>query len=371
MKSALFLGAGASVFAGHPTTKQLLDRVWARIDRDDTFRRGLARRIAEDRQYADVEEFYDGIRQMRGICGVSRAWPPFSEPPDAAPGEMARLMSAIRDEMLESFSLDKNYHRLVRPMFDMVRSVMRGAGPDELLVFTTNYDLVMENYALIAGLKLVDGFERYQYMTRRWNGLWPDTGNRIPLNLIKLHGSMNWCRDDDGNMLDSRGTTNRDADHDLLIAPTEGAKNYSGEPFSTLLRRFREGLEGVDVLLAIGSSYRDRNVVEAIRARLGAGMVLISVSPTAPHDIRRVSGAEPKAVETGGVTLKIVGPNIILCEMKFGPATYDMVRNALEAAYGLVERIHNGFRIKVKPASACRGHSQQSQLPLGPSAGIP
>ena len=348
MKSALFLGAGASVFAGHPTTKQLLDRVLARIDGDDTFRRGFVKRMAEDRQYTDVEELYDGIREMRGICGVSRARPPFSEPPDAAPGEMARLMSAIRDEMLESFSLDKNYHRLVRPMFDMVRSVMRGAGPDELLVFTTNYDLVMENYALIAGLKLVDGFERYQYTTRRWNGLWPDTGNRIPLNLIKLHGSTNWCRDDDGNMLDSRGAPNReDADHDLLIAPTEGAKNYSVEPFFTLLRRFREELAGVDVLLVIGFSYRDRNVVNAIRARLRTGMVLISVSPTASHDIRRVTGAKPKAVDVGGVALKTVGPNIILCEMKFGPATYDVVRDALEAAYGLAGRMRRSVRAKV------------------------
>lgn len=355
MKSALFLGAGASVFAGHPTTKQLLDRVWARIDRMDASGNGLsdlAKRMVGDRRYADVEDLYDGIRQMHNICGcgVSRARPPFSVQPGTVPwrvlDEMTCLMSAIRDEMLESFSLDKNHHRLVRPMYDMVRSVMRGTGPDELLVFTTNYDLVMENYALIAGLKLVNGFEKYRYMTNRWRGSWPDVGNRIPLNLIKLHGSINWYRDVHGNVLDVEGIPDRDADHDIMIAPTEGAKSYFVEPFFTLLHRFGEELAGVDVLLVIGFSYRDRNVVNAIRARLRTGMVLISVSPTASHDIRRVSGAKPKAVDVGDVTLKTVGRNIILCELKFGPATYDAVRDALEAAYGLAGRMRRGVRAK-------------------------
>lgn len=351
MKSALFLGAGASVFAGHPTTKHLLDRVWARIDRADAENglSDLARRVVGNREYADVEDLYDSILQMRDICGHGVAGAPSGAVSESVLDEMSCLKSAIRDEVIESFSPRGNYLKVARPMFDLVRSVM-GSWRDGLLVFTTNYDLVMENYALIAGLKLVDGFERYQYMTRRWNGLWPDTGNRIPLNLIKLHGSMNWCRDDDGNMLDSRVTPNReDADHDLLIAPTGGAKNYSVEPFSTLLRRFREELVGVDVLLAIGFSYRDRNVVKAIRARLGAGMVLISVSPTAPHDIRRVSGAKPKAVDIGGVTLKTVGRNIILCEMKFGPATYDAVRDALEAAYGLAGKMRKSVKAATLP----------------------
>lgn len=47
------------------------------------------------------------------------------------------------------------------------------------------------------------------------------------------------------------------------------------------------------------------------------------------------------------MTLKTVGWNIILCEMKFWPATYDMVRDALEAAYGLAERMRSGVRAKV------------------------
>lgn len=292
-------------------------------------------------------ELYDGIRQMRDVCGhgVAGARPPSGAQSGAAPegvlDETTCMESAIRDEVVESLRSRGNYLRLAWPMFDMVRSVL-GSGQDGLLVFTTNYDTMMENYALIAGLRLVNGFEKYQYMTRRWSGLWPDAGNRTPLNLIKLHGSIQWCRDDDGNVLNSRKIQYRGAGHDMLIAPTEGDKNYSNEPFSTLLRRFREGLEGVDVLLAIGSSYRDRTLANIIRERLDAGMVLISVSPTASHDIRRVSAAEPKAVDAGGVMLKTVWPNIILCETKFGPATYVMVRDGLKAAYGLAKRMSKG-----------------------------
>lgn len=118
--------------------------------------------------------------------------------------------------------------------------------------------------------------------------------------------------------------------------------NCSVEPFSVLLRRFREDLGGVAVLLAIGFSYRV--VMDAIRGRLGAGIVLISVSPTASGDIWRVSGAEPRAVEVDNAALKMVGRNIILCEQKFGPATYDMVRDAREAAYGLAGRTRRGVR---------------------------
>lgn len=68
MKTTLFLGAGASVFAGMPTTKKLVRMVYDSTLRQEDWEspgaKRLAVNIAEAYSGKDVEELYSAIRDM-------------------------------------------------------------------------------------------------------------------------------------------------------------------------------------------------------------------------------------------------------------------------------------------------------------------
>ena len=99
---------------------------------------------------------------------------------------------------------------------------------------------------------------------------------------------------------------------------------------------FEDEMKGINVLLVIGFSFRDKDVVDIIKERLANDMWLISVSPTAYKDIPPVSDAGINDVEVSGQTFKTVGDRIILIEQKFKPETIDDMRSSLRTAYKFI-----------------------------------
>ena len=347
MKTALFLGAGASVFADLPTTIEIMDRVRDRAQnrksepyRNQNFQNDIMK-IVNDPVYGDVEKLYDGIKQIIDINSNLNCKPIIGPAVinslryGEMIGELTDLRSSIHTVLRKSFEIKADVHRPIRQMYDMIWKAMKNSKTSEFQVFTTNYDTVMEEYCKEANLDIVNGFKPHRYMSRVWSGEWTTGANNF-LHLTKLHGSINWYRDADGEIVEIGGAGQRDADNDVIIAPTEGAKDYSREPFSTLMDHFKTEIEKVDVLLVIGFSYRDADITNIIKDRVDDGMALISLSPDAARDIRHVSDADVKTVEAGGQQFKVIDPRIILCEQKFGPDTARDVRSSLEAAYGLV-----------------------------------
>ena len=347
MKTALFLGAGASAFADLPTTIEIMDSVRDRIQehanephRDQNLQNYITS-VVNDPIYTDIEKLYDGIQQIIDT-NKNPSCKPVIGPAVVHSihygqmiDELTYLRSAIHTILRKSFEIKSDAHKSIEHMYDMIWKAMKNSRTDEFQVFTTNYDTVMEEYCKEANLDIVNGFKPYRHLSRIWAGEWTTGANNF-LHLTKLHGSINWYRDADGEIVEIGGAGQRDADNDVTIAPTEGAKDYSREPFSTLMDHFKTEIEKVDVLLVIGFSYRDADITNIIKDRVDDGMALISLSPDAARDIRHVSDADVKTVEAGGQQFKVIDPRIILCEQKFGPDTARDVRSSLEAAYGLV-----------------------------------
>lgn len=348
MKTALFLGAGASVFAEQPTTRELMDLVRERVDITAEAGRNMSdivRIIVKDDLYTDVEKLYDGIDQMWSIRdNIPNTKPIFNtlhangDTFKNTLNELKRVQSIIRDVLLESFDTERIIPDSVRRMYDMVWSVMKDDEVDERHVFTTNYDLVVETYANVCGFELVNGFKPYRYWSGIWGNMWESNTSQPPLHLIKLHGSVNWHRNN-GKIMETGGVVQRDTDDDIIIVPTEGTKNYGKDPFPDLMDRFKESIKHVDILLIIGFSYRDDKIVDIIKDRIAEGMILISVSPTTVEDIQQVSEATPQAEEIDGMSLKVVKSRIILCERRFQPETLEDMRAVMNAAYGLARRL--------------------------------
>ena len=359
MKVALFLGAGASVFASQPTTVELLKRVRDRIrNRKDEPHRNPSlqdyiTKVVEDNTYDDVEELYDGIDHIIATNKNPNCKPIIGEA--IVNGvhyrqiidELDSLKGTIREVLLDSFVIRGDRVGLIRHMYDAIWLIVERCGTNEFHVFTTNYDLVMEEYCATAGLDVVNGFEPYLYQKRVWKSAW-SRGEGKPLYLTKLHGSISWRRDIGGEIIEVGGAAPKDADDDIMIAPTVGAKDYDREPFSTLMNRFEEAVSGVDMLLVIGFSYRDDEIVRIISDRMEKGMALVTISPNAVKDVLRAFYAGIKAEEFEDGDIREIDRNIITYKQKFGPETVAAMSKELDAICRQIQQAVNGSGVETK-----------------------
>lgn len=344
---ALFLGAGASAFASQPTTREIMklvkDHVQKNEDypyRDDVIQNYIMR-VVNDDAYGDVEELYDGIDQTINFNTNRNCKPIIANMEDhryrinhaRITTEMIALRSIIRKILRASFAINSDTNKSIKSVYDMIWSLIKDTRTKEFQVFTTNYDLVMETYAEEAGFEVINGFKPYRYRSGVWTNTWDQNTDYPPLYLVKMHGSIYWYRDVDGKIVETGSVAEVDADSDIMIAPTLGAKDYNKEPFSSLIDRFKMAIREVDVLLVIGFSYRDDMIVEIIRDRLKNGMALISISLDAATSIRHVSDADIREIVVYNHHLKAIGSQIILYEQNFGLDTIDDIHAALDAAY--------------------------------------
>ena len=343
------------MFADMPDTKELMRVVRERIQKrlaKSKLTTGHQKYIAElvtDEAYSDVEKLYDGAERMVNtktpnclpitaslFVGAyeSRMNDTYNTYYGDIINELIVLLRLIRRTIFDKFQIDPNVTDAIERLYGLVWNAMEHDKHDEFLVFTTNYDTVLEKYAVKQGMVVVNGFVSGDHLQNIWADIWARHADKINLHLVKLHGSVSWYRDVDGSIREIGGIQHRGARRDVMIAPTEGHKDYSKEPFPALLNRFEHELNNVNVLLVIGFSFRDDYIVSKIKQRLDAGMVLVSVSPTAAIDIQRLTDTKPTVVDAD-FGIQTVGENIILCEQKFDPENDDLhpsLSNAYEIA---------------------------------------
>ncbi len=171
------------------------------------------------------------------------------------------LKMDIRDTLLNSLMVNSEYLDTVVSMYNkLFPSVSRK-------IITTNYDNVLETYCKQAKLGLVNGFESSHLGdSRTWNGVWKDEKNS--LHLIKMHGSITWQKDDNDTVLEISRPGLRDADRDVMIAPTLGEKDYGDSIFPTLLDKFKTALDETELLIVVGFSFQDPEIKRMILSRL-------------------------------------------------------------------------------------------------------
>jgi len=163
-----------------------------------------------------------------------------------------------------------------------------------LKLFTTNYDLCFETAAGKQGLVVLDGFSFTQ--PRQFDPRFflydivrrPTTGDEIgtPLegvfHMYKLHGSVNWSRKTDNEIVVEQNPTPESA---CLIYPAKGKYQQSYvQPHLELISQYFSVLrEPNTCLIVIGFGFNDDHLSEAILAavRTNPHLRLIIVNPLA------------------------------------------------------------------------------------------
>lgn len=299
----LFLGAGASMPYELPTTEKLLTLL-----RESYSDRPILHSLLQCGEFIDIEYVLQAMKDMLRFhqtggdtyyrwqgeqghmliptqVGQQYTYTQFIE-------QLPDTYRYLQGEVFDNYVLDvaryaPRLNAILMPILKFLRS-----HSTKITVFTTNYDRVIEEFTQQQPeqFTLIDGFRSelnqnfvFDPSIFEHNEL----ESKCPIFLYKLHGSLNWFKGVDGKIqrmpVDSKLPP---PNKNLLIYPTRSPKDDSNvEPYITLFKKFKTNMENADVLIAIGSSFRDKAIADKISEQfVNRKKQIIILSPTGISD---------------------------------------------------------------------------------------
>lgn len=305
-KIALFLGAGASTPFGKPVTSELKQRLVEKYAKDISGEdaKALVYALVSHRAFEDIEYVIQAIKDIHTFSSTEGAKFLFGS---NAPEYVANIhgrnvplrnllakssdaMRLLEGDVFENYRWNNNSNNKLDAIYEPIFKML-GELSDGIHVFTTNYDRVIEQFCAFAGeYDYVDGFEyEADFRMNVWqDGSFKYVGNRKPVYLYKLHGSLGWKETFEGlyvNLIEE-GISDDHNFTSVLIYPSLCPKDgEEKEPFKTIRTRFQEYLKEAQYCIVIGFSFRDEHINKIFREFLQKGGRLIIFSPTAQKDL--------------------------------------------------------------------------------------
>ncbi|HDL85104.1 MAG TPA: SIR2 family protein [Candidatus Acetothermia bacterium] len=251
----MFLGAGVAKACGLPDIAELQTRVHSDLE--------LADREAFDRQLEgrNIEQVLSRLRRIAGLVTGDDTVDGLSAP------QAATLDTKVCQLIVSA--LDIKDATLI-PVVNLAAWAARANYRLPVELFTVNYDLLLETALEELGVPYFDGFVgnlRARFRTELVEALPGSENGGMPsrfVRLWKLHGSVNWARSDDHQIV----RIGRPVPEDLpaAIYPSDAKYEESRRvPFVVLQDRFRRALHVPETLVLIaGYSFGDAHLNEMI-----------------------------------------------------------------------------------------------------------
>ena len=301
-KIILFLGAGASAQYELPTTEKFLE-----ILRESYQDHPILQSLLKCEKFTDVEYVLQAVKDMLKFHqtegGKYYQWQGEqrhmsvkinreSHPYEQLVEQLPDVRQGLQKEIFDGYKLNATRHGMqidatLTPILEFLKT-----HSDKIMIFTTNYDRVIEEFARRQSeqFSLIDGFRsehNQEYVFDSNVSEHNDLGSKHPIFLYKLHGSLNWVKGNDGRIQRISVETKLDLPNEnLLIYPTLSPKEDADtEPYLTLFKKFETNMEKADMLIVIGSSFRDREITNKISEQfVDRKKKLIILSPTGIRD---------------------------------------------------------------------------------------
>ena len=270
----------------------------------------------------------------------------------------------VRTSILEFMS--KTCFQFERPKArDIFSNLIKAVAGSGYPIYTTNYDFAFEYVAQDYNITIQDNFIRKGQRNIWNNKIEFPIGNA--LTIIKLHGSVNWYKDDNGTVEKIDAYTNlnpegRDIER-LVVFPTR-FKDIYDQHFFALYSHFLSSLSDAKCLIIIGHSLRDEYLRAGIIERFRKdNFKLIVIDPQFPLNLR--SEIKPEQIGRHGNVTHIP----ILFE-EFSDDLSDIIMNrpyddlapncAAVIKYGRSK--HNKVKIKGKLGNLKPGQKKQFKV---------
>jgi len=289
---AFLFGAGASVEAGLPTLAQLTEEVCQTLPLqlrslfDELAATGRPPLDLVPANVEDVLTAADSLAAARLVRG------------DVGPRDYAFLAHEVRKRIWRRLTGISTVDYL-----DPLEEWFRAHRPLE--IFSMNNDRVVETWCERRRIPICDGFGP----DRRLN---PQLfrNSTAAVQLIKLHGSVDWTEELGKGVIRSRRPyvsppgviPLRSPVPDVALVFPSRVKLFSALPLLDLLAWFRERLCMLDLLIVVGCQLGDVHIQNAILEGLGAnpGLRILLVGPSplgALNQIARDDGREAERVD--------------------------------------------------------------------------
>jgi hypothetical protein len=221
----------------------------------------------DERERTTVEDMLTHIRALRSVAGKGEVRGFSAKTLDTLDDKICTLIHEFADKALPNEGTP--YHRIATWVDAVRRDV-----PVE--VFTTNYDLLMEQAFEDCQVPYFDGFAGVRrpffdlrateedLLPPRWARLW------------KLHGSINWYQVANKGVF--RGTSDESGDSKRVIHPSHLKYQESRRmPYLAMLDRLKAFLKQPTAMLILcGYSFRDEHLNEVIVQGLQATQTAIA-----------------------------------------------------------------------------------------------
>lgn len=262
LDAALFLGAGFSYPAGIPIMRELVAGFPKVLeDNERNVYRGMKELLPEiEKDFELLMECCHDLKEVPvGLVDrlAQRCYGEhFSDLICLAEGA-TQLEEHLKDYLRQSCTIGKGLAEYLYPFMAWLKKTGHG-----LDIFTLNYDLLVEGLCDEFYLSFTDGF------LLNWQPeLFRDP--RFQICLYKLHGSFIWYQSKLGERVkvpffDGRKEMEHLAKNEvvsMMVYP----RRKKIEPFSDLLRMFRERLLTLRKLIVIGYSFRDEELLQLIQ----------------------------------------------------------------------------------------------------------
>lgn len=299
----IFAGAGASKAVApelYPTTVEFFQDLPSNIKRNPLFTRVVEfLKDSSSNEPIDIElvlwrlqelmEFCSSVKDQESLPGwmlaENRLISALSQNSNQNVGHLIQIASTARQQLTKVIGeINARVYDLYSklppddglddtwiPLLDQLSQI----GP-KIEVVTTNYDMVIE--AALDKNKIADNGWRGTIVRSLDPDIWTaDTGTRSKGLLTKLHGSVNWTRDNN-QIYVSDPMFKGSHDSHVIIYP-----GFKGRPsdvtFQLFHNHFRKSLDSAIAVIFIGFAFRDEYINEICERGIKAQTITSVINP--------------------------------------------------------------------------------------------
>ncbi|MDY4021499.1 SIR2 family protein [Staphylococcus chromogenes] len=282
-------GAGASVVKDRPeygkTVRMIANNIYKNLEKSDNLF-GFVN-LAKKCQYNNGEILDDDNKQLNEAFNLENFLSKlFQYRPFVSNDDKDKFEKSIK-EILQQIKNNTNYSYNSKylkhgALLNFLSDLSAKEG-NKFSVITTNYDDLIEKAAVDNNFVVFDGFNfteppKFDSTMFEWNLV--KEVNYIntrevefkekTFNLIKIHGSLTWEKQENGNILRKNKDNIRDIDSTVMIFPSSDkfAQSYQ-EPYFELFTKFQDLIKRPNTLLITsGFSFADEHISKMITQAL-------------------------------------------------------------------------------------------------------
>lgn len=226
-----------------------------------------------------------------------------------------------------------------REYFSGLKALQRELG-FPLNIFSLNYDLCVE-YLNASDFRVETGFDGYgpehPWNWERFESTDGTLANEIEAFLYKLHGSINWKRDEAKNLFSVEQVEAVEADKMDIIFGRD-FKLEAADPYLFYAYQFRRSTMDAKLVVIIGYGFADSHInkmlVQGLRLNNNKKLhIVTSLSSQEKTDEYKQEIANKLEIETKRITLDCDGASAFLKNEDIGKKVIELVPNTEDAPF--------------------------------------